>query len=120
MITFSFDSSTEFRQHPVKHKIVPFASFGQASEKATENQIPVQIQSEYMERFNRNRYFSRIEDVLSSHGFDGAEIGLKAHEIDMDNPTGTYLLIEIDTSEVDQERRLAIKDSQRWITSFKL
>ena len=73
-----------------------------------------------MERFNRNRYFARIEDVLSSHGFDGAEIGLKANEIDMDNPTGTYLLIEIDTSEVDQERRLAIKDSKRWITSFKL
>lgn len=120
MITFSFDLSTEFRQHPVKHKIVPFASFEQASKKATENQIPVQIQSEYMERFNRNRYFERIEDVLSSHGFDCVEIGLKAHEIDMDNPTGTYLLIEIDTFEVDQERRLAIKDSQRWITSFQL
>ena len=118
MITFSFDSSTEFKQHLVKHKIIPFSSFEQASEKATENQIPVQIQSEYMERFNRNRYFARIEDVLSSHGFDGAEIGLKTHEIDMDNPTGTYLLIEIDTSEVNQTRRLAIKDSQRWITSF--
>lgn len=99
---------------------MPFASFEQASEKATENQIPVQIQAEYMERFNRTHYFARIEDVLSSHGLDGAEIGLKAHEIDMDNPTGTYLLIEIDTSEVDQTRRLAIKDSQRWITSFPL
>lgn len=120
MITFSFDSSTEFRQHPVKHKIVPFTSFEQASEKATENQIPVQIQSEYMERFNRNHYFVRIEDVLSSHGLDGAEIGLKNYEIDMDNPTGTYLLVEIDTSEVNQEKRLAIKDLQRWITSFKL
>ena len=120
MITFSFDSSTEFKQHPVKHKIMPFSSLEQARDKATENQIPVQIQAEYMERFNRNHYFARIEDVLSSNGFDGAEIGLKADEIAIDNPTGTYLLVEIDTSEVDQTKRLAIKDSQRWITSFPL
>lgn len=68
---------------------------------------------------NMNKELSKTfqfeKDIL-----DGAEIGLKANEIDMENPTGTYLLIEIDTSEVDQTRRLAIKDSQRWITSFPL
>ena len=48
MITFAFDSSTEFKQHPVKHKIIPFSSLEQARDKATENQIPVQIQAEIL------------------------------------------------------------------------
>ena len=48
--------------------------------------------------------------MLTLYGFDDILLDLKVYDFDIDNPTGTYLLVEIKTSEADRQKYLE-KDS---------